>query len=55
MKKWISIGVTLIVLWVVLWLVFRVVGALVHLLVIAGLAFLVYALVRRAAGTRIRR
>ena len=55
MRKWISIGVTLIALWVVVWLVFRVVSVFVHLLAIAGLAFLVWALVRRAAGTRVRR
>jgi hypothetical protein len=52
MRKWISIGVSLIVLWVVVWLVFRVVSVFVHLLLIAGLAFLVLSLVRRAAGTR---
>lgn len=55
MKKWISIGVTLIIVWVLAWLVFKVASFAVHLILIAGLAFLVLSLVRRAAGTRTHR
>jgi len=55
MRKWISIGVTLIILWVVVWAVLKVTSFLVHLILIAGLAFLVLSLVRRAANKRIHR
>ena len=55
MKKWISIGVTLIIVWVLAWLVFKVASFAVHLILIAGLAFLVMSLVRKAASTRTHR
>ena len=55
MSKWISIGVTLIVVWVLAWLVFKVASFAVHLILILGLAFLVMSLVRKAAGTRTHR
>ena len=55
MRRWLSIGVTLIVLWVLAWLVFKVASAAIHLILLAGLAFLVYSLVRKGAATRIRR
>ena len=55
MRKWISIGVTLIIVWILAWLVFKVASFAVHLILIAGLAFLVLSLVRKAAGTRTRR
>ncbi len=44
------IGVVLLVVWAVLWLGFKVVSGVVHLLVLAGLALLVFGLVKR--GTR---
>jgi Flp pilus assembly protein TadB len=55
MRKWISIGVTLIIVWILAWLVFKVASFAVHLILIVGLAFLVMSLVRKAAGTRTRR
>ena len=55
MGKWLSIGVTLIVLWVLAWLVFKVASFAVHLLLLAGLVFLVYSLLRKAAATRVPR
>jgi hypothetical protein len=55
MSRWISIGVTLIVLWVLAWLVFKVASFAVHLILLAGIAFLVLSLIRKAAGTRTRR
>ncbi len=55
MRKWLSIGVTLIVVWVLAWLVFKVASFAVHLILIAGLAFLVMSLVRKAASTRTHR
>ena len=41
-KRWLKIGVVLVIAWFVLKIVFNVVGFLVHLLVIAGLIFIVY-------------
>ena len=55
MSKWISIGVTLIVIWVLAWLVFKVASFAVHLLLAVGIAFLVMSLVRKAASTRTHR
>lgn len=50
------LGVALLVLWAVLWLGFKIVSGVVHLLVLVGLALLVWALVKRGAravGTRL--
>jgi hypothetical protein len=55
MRKWISIGVMLIIVWILAWLVFKVASFAVHLILIVGLAFLVMSLVRKAAGTRTHR
>ena len=55
MRKWISIGVALILVWVLAWLVFKVASFAVHLILVAGVAFLVMSLVRKAAGTRTHR
>ena len=52
MGKWLSIGVTLIIVWVLGWLVFKVASVAIHLLLLAGLAFLLISLFRKAAGTR---
>jgi positive regulator of sigma E activity len=52
MGKWLSIGVTLIIVWVLGWLVFKVASVAIHLLLLAGLAFLVISLFRKAASTR---
>lgn len=49
-KRWLKIGVMLVVAWFVLKIVFNVVGALVHLLVIAGLIFIVYSVVTHFMG-----
>lgn len=43
------LGVVLVVLWAVLWLGFKIVSGVVHLLVIVGLAMLVWGLVKRGA------
>lgn len=50
MRTWVTLGIIVLVLWVVLWLVFRVVAWTVHLLVLVGLALLLYGLIRK--GTR---
>ena len=49
MHPFVWLGVVLLVLWLVLWLGFKIVSGVVHLLVIVGLAFLVWGLVKRGA------
>ena len=44
------LGVILIVLWAVLWLGVKIVSGMIHLLVLVGLALLVWGLVRRGAS-----
>jgi hypothetical protein len=43
------LGVVLVVLWAVLWLGLKIVSGVVHLLVVIGLAFVVWGLVKRGA------
>ncbi|HEY0972824.1 MAG TPA: hypothetical protein VGE02_17780 [Gemmatimonadales bacterium] len=50
------LGMVLLALWLVLWLGFKIVSGIVHLLVIVGVALLVYGLVKkgaRAVGRRL--
>ena len=54
-RRWLKIGVLLVVAWFVLKIVFNVVGFLVHLLVIAGLIFIVYSVVMHFMGGQRRR
>jgi hypothetical protein len=42
------LGAALLVLWLVLWLALKVASGLVHLLVLAGLAMIIYGFVKRA-------
>lgn len=51
-KRWLKIGVLLVVAWFVLKIVFNVVGFLVHLLVIAGLIFILYSVATHFMGSR---
>ena len=49
------LGIVLLVLWVVLWLGFKIVSAVVHLLVLIGVVLLIWGLVKkgaRAVGNR---
>ena len=49
------LGIVLLVLWVVLWLGFKIVSAVVHLLVLIGVGLLIWGLVKkgaRAVGNR---
>ena len=49
------IGIVLLILWAVLWLGFKIVSGVVHLLVLAGVVFLVWGLIKkgaRAVGNR---
>ncbi|MBW3569989.1 MAG: hypothetical protein KY467_02675 [Gemmatimonadetes bacterium] len=49
-KRWLKIGLVLIVAWFLLKIVFKIVGFAVHLLVIAGLIFIVYSVVKHFMG-----
>ena len=49
MNRLVSLGVLLLVIWAVLWLGFKIVSGLVHLLVIVGVALLVWGIVKRGA------
>ncbi len=43
------LGVLLLVVWAVLWLGFKIVSGVVHLLVLAAIAFIVWGLLKRGA------
>ena len=49
MSALVWIGIVLLVLWGVLWLGFNIVSGLVHLLVIAAVAMIVWGLLKRGA------
>ena len=49
MHPFVWLGVILLVLWAVLWLGFHIVAGVIHLLVIVGVAFLVWGLVKKGA------
>lgn len=49
MRKWLGLGVLLLVLWVVGWLVFKIASFFIHALLIIGLALVVWSLVKRGA------
>jgi hypothetical protein len=54
-RRWLKIGVVLVVAWFLLKIVFKVVGFAVHLLVIAGLIFIVYSVVMHFFGGQRRK
>lgn len=43
------IGALLVVLWLLGWLAFEIVGGVIHLLLIVGLALVIWGLVKRGA------
>jgi hypothetical protein len=47
MRLYVGLGILLLVLWALFWIVFRVVAWMVHLLVVVGLLFLLYGLMKR--------
>ena len=49
MPQLVRIGIALLVLWAVLWLGFKIVSGVVHLLVIAAVAFIIWGLVKKGA------
>lgn len=55
MHPFVWLGVVLLVLWAVLWLGFKIVSGVVHLLVIVGVAFLIWGLVKKGANAVGRR
>ena len=54
-KRWLKIGVVLVVAWFLLKIVFKIVGFAVHLLVIAGLIFIIYSVAMHFMGGQRRR
>jgi hypothetical protein len=54
-KRWLKIGVMLVIAWFVLKILFNVVGVLVNLLVIGGLIFIVYSVVMHFTGGQRRK
>jgi cell division protein FtsX len=55
MHPFVWLGAVLLVLWAVLWLGFKIVSGVVHLLVLVGVALLVWGLVKRGASAVGRR
>ena len=55
MRILLALGVLLVVLWAVLWIGFHLVTGLIHLLLIVGVAFLIWGLVRRGVSAVTRR
>lgn len=49
MRSLLTIGLVLLAVWVLAWLVFKVVGWVIHLLLIAAVVFIVWSLVKRGA------
>lgn len=49
------IGVVLLVLWAILWLGFKIVGGIVHLLVLLAIVFIIWGLLKRGARALGRR
>lgn len=50
MHSFVWIGLVLLALWALLWLVLNVVSGLVHLLVVAAAAMIIWGLVKRGAS-----
>ena len=47
MQPLVSLGIVLVVLWAILWLGLKIASGMIHLLVIIGLAFVVWGLIKR--------
>ena len=54
-NRWLKIGLVLVVAWFVLKIVFNIAGFIIHLLVIAGIIFVLYSVVNYFLGQRQRR
>ena len=55
MERWLRIGLLLIVAWIVLKVIFGLAGFVFHLLVIAGIIFVLYSVFNYFLGQRQRR
>lgn len=49
MQALVSLGIALLVLWAILWLGLKIASGLIHVLVIVGLAFVIWGLIKRGA------
>ena len=49
MQPMVMLGVVLVVLWAVLWLGLKIATGLIHVVVIVGLAFVIWGLIKRGA------
>ncbi len=49
MNPLVSLGTVLLVLWAVAWLFFKVVSGLIHLLLVIGIAMIVWGLIKKGA------
>ena len=49
MQPMVLLGIVLVVLWAVLWLGLKIATGMIHLLVIVGLAFVVWGLIKKGA------
>lgn len=49
MQPMVMLGIILVVLWAVLWLGLKIATGLIHVLVIVGLAFVIWGLIKRGA------
>ena len=55
MHPFVWLGIALLVLWVILWLGLKIVSGVIHLLVIVGVALLVWGLVKKGTNAVKRR
>lgn len=49
MQPLVWLGIVLVVFWAILWLGLKIASGMIHLLVIIGLAFVVWGLIKRGA------
>ena len=49
MKPLVGLGVLLVIVWAVLWLGLKIASGMIHLIVIIGIAFVIWGLLKRGA------
>ena len=49
MQSLVWLGIVMVVLWVVMWIGLKVATGMIHVLVILGLAFVIWGLIKRGA------
>ena len=50
MHPFVWAGIVLLVLWALLWLGFKIVSGVIHILVVLGIVFFVWGLIKRGAN-----